>query len=567
MKIKRLIYCLMVTLTFLAISLAYGCSARTPIQGEARTIEKPKLYLVGMGPGDADLATVRAMEVIKGSDLIVCSERMKEKFGQYLKGKNIYKVSGGFWRYYGKDPSEFEGEERRKCEEITSKRNEFISKVWQEIRQGKTLAILDSGDPLIYGPWAWALEEFEDMEPVVVPGLSCFNAANAALRKNVTRTEHSKSVILTATYSPEKPDTIEKLSAHQATMVIFGGTMKLNELIQELSIHYPLHTPIAFVSHTGYSEKERIINGTLETILNKIKDEKKLKPYLVYVGDCLTYRCKPVKAPARKTKAGEKTKFYLIGMGPGDPDLATLRAIEVLRGTDLVVCKKDYREKFSSYLEGKELLDRGSHKLSHYYGKDCSKFKGKQREECNKCANKRKKLIKSIRRAIREGKTVTIMGCGDPFIYGPSVWFLEEFEDLNPVVVPGLSSFNAANAALKKGVTSGKHAKSVILTIPDRPDTSRKDTIKKLATHQATMVIFMPGVTRMKLKDLIEKFSVHYQPQTPIAIVVHAGYKEKERVIKGTLETILRKVGDEKLPFEHLIYVGDFLDQRMKKPH
>ena len=47
---------------------------------------------------------------------------------------------------------------------------------------------------------------------------------------------------------------------------------------------------------------------------------------------------------------------------------------------------------------------------------------------------------------------------------------------------------------------------------------------------------------------------------TPVAIVVYAGYKEKEKVIKGTLKNIAGKVDNEKLPFEHLIHVGIFLD-------
>jgi len=64
--------------------------------------------------------------------------------------------------------------------------------------------------------------------------------------------------------------------------------------------------------------------------------------------------------------------------------------------------------------------------------------------------------------------------------------------------------------------------------------------------------------------EFIEKLSINYPPQTPVAVVKHAGYAEREEVIGGTLETILDQVGGEKLPFEYLIYVGEFLTHRAR---
>jgi len=292
MKIKRLMCFFMVTLTFLVISLEYGCSARTPIQGKAISIEKPEFYLVGMGPGDADLITLRGLKTIEDADLIVCSKRAQDKFASYLEGKELldsssYKLS----RYYGKDCREFKGKERKECESFTNKRNTLIGKIRKAIGEGKTVAVLGGGDPFIYGPSVWFLEEFADLNPVAVPGLSSFNAANAALAKSVTSSKPTKSVILTIGYSPESHKIIEDLAVHKATMVIYMPK-DLKDLMAKLSAHYPPETPIAIVSYAGYKEKERIIKGTLETILDKIGDEKELRLYLVYVGDFLTYRRK-----------------------------------------------------------------------------------------------------------------------------------------------------------------------------------------------------------------------------------------------------------------------------------
>jgi precorrin-4/cobalt-precorrin-4 C11-methyltransferase len=250
------------------------------------------LYLVGLGPGDPDLATLRAIEVIKQADLVICSPTIRQSFIHALKGKEILETSGMFWRFYGKDCSALKEEERSRCEEITDKRNKIIARVRQEVKKGKCVAILDKGDPLIYGPWAWSLEEFQDLDPMVVPGVSCFNAAHAALKKDVTWSDTTKSTILTANDWPGTRDSIEKMASNQVSMVIFMMGLQLKDLIVKLSTYYPPHTPIAIIYHAGYKEKEHVIKGTLGTIMNKTRDEKLPFEHLVYVGENLNFKWK-----------------------------------------------------------------------------------------------------------------------------------------------------------------------------------------------------------------------------------------------------------------------------------
>lgn len=262
------------------------------VDGQAGESDATKFYLVGVGPGDPDLITLRAIDTIKKADLIFCMESVEARFATYLEGKEVVH---GYWRlfpYYGKDPSEFEGKERRECEQIAGKRNEFVGMVRRAIDQGKTVAIVDSGDPLIYGPWAWCLEEFEDLNPVVIPGVSCFNAANAALRRGVTTSDHTKSVILSATDWPGKTDTIDKLSVHKTTMVLFTMRTEFKDFIGKLLINYPPETPVAVVKHAGYAGKEKVVLGRLGTIADQIGQQKLPFEYLIYVGDFLAHRYK-----------------------------------------------------------------------------------------------------------------------------------------------------------------------------------------------------------------------------------------------------------------------------------
>ena len=257
----------------------------------------------------------------------------------------------------------------------------------------------------------------------------------------------------------------------------------------------------------------------------------------------------------------ERTQLYLVSVGTGDPDNITLRAVNVIKDSDVIFCHKRMRDKFPILLQGKEIHDPGFG-LFAIYGKKPENAKKNKRFNYKKKIKELKKITKIIRKAVEKGKTVSVLCSGDPSIYGPNLWYAEAFEDLNPEVVPGISCFNAANAALKKGVTSGEKAHSVILTASfGREAYNGPDSIENLAKNQATMVFF---TMFLKMDEVIKKLKTHYSGDTPISLVQHAGYKDKQKIISGTLDTILEKIKDH-VPFEYLIYVGDFLTKTYKE--
>jgi precorrin-4/cobalt-precorrin-4 C11-methyltransferase len=256
------------------------------------------------------------------------------------------------------------------------------------------------------------------------------------------------------------------------------------------------------------------------------------------------------------------TRLYLVSTGNGDPDNITLRAINTIRDSAVIFCDKRTRDKFPILLQDKEIHDPGFG-LFAIYGKKPEEAKKNKRFKYEEKIKELHEITTIIRNAVKQGKVVSVLDSGDPTIYGPNMWYLEAFEDLDPEVIPGVSCFNAANAALRKGVTSGVKAHSVILTASfGREEYTGPDSIEKLAQNQATMVFF---TMFLDLEKVVEKLRTHYPPDTPIAIVLFSGYKEKEKIIHATLDTILEKTKGEKLPFEHLIYVGDFLTNRYDK--
>ncbi len=263
----------------------------------------------------------------------------------------------------------------------------------------------------------------------------------------------------------------------------------------------------------------------------------------------------PVENPPVTAPSGH---LYLVSVGIGDPDNITVRARNTIVEADIVFGMQRVRERHADLLQGKETYEAG-HGLFRPM-RQTARDKGNQQDQRREAA--RTELETQARTVIREavaaGKTVAVLDYGDPTIYAPQTGYLSEFADLNPVVIPGVSSFNAANATLGRSITQGEHSRSVILTrTPEQSlDETRLDTLETLAKSRSTMVFF---TMRSKFPEFVARMKASYPGDTPIAIVSHAGYQGQEQVIAATLDSILERVGNAELPFEHLIYVGDFL--------
>ena len=237
--------------------------------------------------------------------------------------------------------------------------------------------------------------------------------------------------------------------------------------------------------------------------------------------------------------------LYLVSVGIGDLDNMTIRARNIIEQADIVLAMQFIREQLADLLEGKAVYDAG-HGL--FTGSDINSGTPEDEEQVRAV----------IRDGIRDGKTVAVLDFGDPTLYSPQSAYLKEFSDLNPKIIPGISSFNAGNAALGRELTRA-YDRAVILTEamndPDNPQPLR-ERLEKLAATHSTLVLF---AMRLDLPLVAQELMRHYPADTPVAIVTHAGFSEQENVIRGTLETIAEQTRDMDLPWQHLLYVGDFL--------
>ena len=252
-----------------------------------------KFYVIGVGPAGPDLATCKAIECIKKADTIFCSDDMIKRFSTHLKGK---KLLGNPWRgnfkYKWKDVEKLGPKEKKAYrEERIRFWDKTVVKIRSEMDKGNNVAILDSGDPCVFGPSHRIIEGFEPDEVEIIPGLGCFQAAMAALKKSSIPAYDTRFVMLTAPCflmgRSENEDILKDLSNYPVTMVFYMALKNADSLIAGLKKYYPSDLPVAVVYNAGNSEKEKIIKGTLDTILYDIKSEKENWLGIIIIGRCL----------------------------------------------------------------------------------------------------------------------------------------------------------------------------------------------------------------------------------------------------------------------------------------
>jgi precorrin-4/cobalt-precorrin-4 C11-methyltransferase len=225
---------------------------------------------------------------------------------------------------------------------------------------------------------------------------------------------------------------------------------------------------------------------------------------------------------------------YFIGAGPGDPELITVKGKRLIEEADIII--------YAGSLVNKELLN--------YAKKSC--------EIHNSAEMTLEEVIEVMEKGIAEKKFVARVHTGDPSIYGAIREQMDELDKRNIQyeVVPGVSSFLATAAALKKEYTLPGVTQTVILTrMEGRTDVPGKESIEALAVHNSTMIIFLSiGM----IEQLVEKLKTSYTETTPIAVVYKASWPE-QKIVRGTLDTIAEEVKREGIKKTALVVVGNFL--------
>lgn len=233
-------------------------------------------------------------------------------------------------------------------------------------------------------------------------------------------------------------------------------------------------------------------------------------------------------------------KVYFIGAGPGDPELITVKGQRLIKEADIIIYAGSLvpREVIVCHKDGAEIYNSASMTLEE--------------------------VTDITIRGSKNNKKVVRVHTGDPSIFGAHREQMDilEKEDIEFEVIPGVSSFLASAASLKKEFTLPDVSQTVICTrLAGRTPVPEKESLESLAFHRASMAIFL---SVQMIDEVVEKLLKHYPITTPVAVVQRASWKDEKKVV-GTLKNISELVKKENITKTAQILVGDFLGDDYSK--
>ena len=226
---------------------------------------------------------------------------------------------------------------------------------------------------------------------------------------------------------------------------------------------------------------------------------------------------------------------YFVGAGPGAVDLITVRGAELLKKADVII--------YAGSLVNPELLS--------YAKKNCVIY--------NSASMTLEEVINVMEESYKNNKMVVRLHTGDMSIYGAVREQSDILKSKNIPFesVPGVSSFLGAAASINAEYTLPAVSQTVILTrMAGRTPVPEKENIRLLASHNASMVIFLSSSMLGKLAE--ELTAGGYRKDTPCAVVYKATWEDELKVIT-TLENLEKAGKENNISKTALVLVGDFL--------
>jgi precorrin-4 methylase len=248
-----------------------------------------KFFIVGMGTAP-DLITIRAVNTIARADILLAEEgAIPSMWSKFAAGKEVWQYPHSLRKFYGAKPESLASPaERAEAEELAKIRRDLTAKITAAVKAGKTVANLQSGDPMMYGMTLFLELLPADIPTEIVPGVGAFQAASAALKRSPPYGYDTNAVILTMDDWPGRIDTNEKLMATGSSMVFYTMNLDYPRLFRSLKRHYAADTPVAVVCDAGDPVRERVIRSTVSRFLAEI-DYKSLpvNRHILFVGKFL----------------------------------------------------------------------------------------------------------------------------------------------------------------------------------------------------------------------------------------------------------------------------------------
>ncbi len=224
-------------------------------------------------------------------------------------------------------------------------------------------------------------------------------------------------------------------------------------------------------------------------------------------------------------------KVYFVGAGPGDPDLLTHKARRLLCAARLCV--------YAGSLVNPAILELLPPEAERY----------------DSAAMSLDQIVGLFEAAHARRVNVVRLHTGEPSIYGAIGEQMDALDRLgiDYEIVPGISAFQAAAAALRVELTAPEIAQTIILTrTPGRTPMPPLENLAHLAQSRATLCIFLSAD---RIAELTGMLAEHYGPDCPAALVYHASWPD-EKIVRGTLADIGDRTRSEGISRTALFLVG-----------
>lgn len=204
-------------------------------------------------------------------------------------------------------------------------------------------------------------------------------------------------------------------------------------------------------------------------------------------------------------------KIYIVGAGPGDPDLITVKGLTILQAADVIL--------YTDSLVNEELIAKAKPSA------EILKTAGMHLEE----------IVEVIADRVKKGKMVARIHTGDPAMYGAIMeqMALLKKEDIGCEIIPGVSSVFASAAAIGAELTIPDLTQTLILTRAEgRTPVPEMEKLKDLASHHCTIALFLSATLTKKIVKELQ--AAGWQDETPVAVIQRASWPD-QKVVRTTL--------------------------------
>ena len=239
----------------------------------------------------------------------------------------------------------------------------------------------------------------------------------------------------------------------------------------------------------------------------------------------------------RREEGGETPHIEIVGAGPGDPDLISVRGRKMLEQADLIL--------YAGSLVPKALTE-------------CHKPGAVVRSSADMTLEEQCALMKEH---YDKGHFIVRLHTGDPCIFGAIQEQMAFFdrEGMHYHITPGISSFLAAAAELRSQFTIPERTQTIILTRGEgRTPMPEREKLHLLARSQSTMCIFLSAAI---VDDVQRELLQEYPEDTPVAACYHLTWPD-QRIYRGVLKDLAKMVHDNHLTLTTMLVVGEAIDNR-----